>query len=148
MEDIRILQNKPGQIDTGLFPAGQGGEETGAHIFINAQAVAHLVQLSLGIIAPRRLEGGGQPVVSSQHLRGCVLPHLCGQLLHLPLHGMERGEGGVQHVPDGVPLRINGNLGDQPQPLARGNGNRPLVGVDLPGHDAEDRGLARAVAAQ
>ena len=47
-----------------------------------------------------------------------------------------------------IPLRINGNLGDQPQPLARGNGNRPLVGVDLPGHDAEDRGLARAVAAQ
>ena len=61
---------------------------------------------------------------------------------------MEGGEGRVQHIPHRIPFRVYRDLGDQPQPLARGDGNGTLVGVDLPGHHAENGGLARAVAAQ
>ena len=61
---------------------------------------------------------------------------------------MEGGEGGVQHVPDGVALRVHRDLGDQTDPLVRGDGDGPLVRVHLPGHHAEDGGLARPVPAQ
>ena len=147
-EDVRILQNEPGQVDAGLLPAGQGGEGPLAHVGVDGQAVAHLVQPGLGVIAAPRLKGGGQLVIAGEHLRRGALPHPGGQGLHLPLHGVERRKGGVQHVPDGVPLRIHRDLGDESQPLARGDGHRPLIRLHLPGENAEEGGLAGAVLAQ
>ncbi len=147
-EDVGVLQYKPCQVDPGLFPAGQRVKGARAHIGPDAQAVADLVQPGLGVIAAPGLKSGGELVVPGHHLGVVPVGHFRRQLGELRLHGVEGGEGGVQHVPDGVARRVDGDLGDEPQPLARGDGHRALVRVHLPGHHAENGGLARAVAAQ
>ena len=147
-EDIRVLQNQPGQIDPGLFPAGEGGEALGPHVRRDIQAVADLVALRLGVVAPRRLKGGGQGPVALEQGRVAVPLHLPGELGHLVLHGLELVEGRLQHVLHGVVRGIDGNLGDEPQPLARGDAHLPLVVVQLPGENLEQGGFACAVLAQ
>ena len=147
-QDMGVLQNEPGQVDPGFLPAGQRIEGPGAHVLPNAQAVANLVQARLGVVAAPQLKGGGELVVPGHHGGVGPLPHPGGQRPQLLLHGAEGSEGGVQHIPHGIPLRVYRDLGDEPQPLARGDGDGPLVRVDLAGHHAEDGGFARPVAAQ
>ena len=147
-EDVGVLQNEPCQVDAGLLPAGQRVKGPLTHILPDAQTVAHLVQPGLRIIASSGLKGGGELVVPGHDGGVGVLAHPGRQVRQLPLHGVEGCEGGVQHVPHGVALRVDGDLGDQPDAFARGNGHRALIRVHLPGHHAEDGGLARAVPAQ
>ncbi len=147
-QDVGVLQDEPGQVDPGLFTAGQSVERARAHVRPDAQAVADLVQPGLGVIAAPRFESGGELVVTGHHLEVRGLSHPGGQLRQLPLHGVEGGESGVQHVPDGISLRVDGDLGDEPQPLARRDGYTALVRRHLARHDAEDGGLARAVPAE
>ena len=61
---------------------------------------------------------------------------------------MEGRKGGVQHVLHSVARRVDGNLGDQPHPLVGGHHNVPLVGVDLPGENAQKSGFAAPVGSQ
>ena len=42
-QDMGVLQNEPGQVDPGLFPAGQRVKGPGAHLAPDPQAVADLV---------------------------------------------------------------------------------------------------------
>ena len=147
-EDVGVLQYEPCQVDSGLFPAGQRVKGARAHIGPDAQAVANLVQPGLGVVSTPGLKSGGELVVPGHHLGVVPVGHFRRQLGKLRLHGVEGGEGRVQHIPHRIPFRVYRDLGDQPQPLARGDGNGTLVGVDLPGHHAENGGLARAVAAQ
>ena len=58
------------------------------------------------------------------------------------------GEGGLEHVLHGEAHRVHWDLGDQAQPPSAGNDHIALVGLQLPGENAEEGGLARAVAAQ
>ena len=147
-EDVGVLQNQAGQVDPGLLPAGQGGKELSPHIVGDLQAVAHLVQLGLGVVAAPRLKGGGEGVVPLQEGRIAVAGHAPGQLGHLFLHGVEPVKGGLEHVLHGIGRRIDRDLGDEAHPLARGDVHLPLVPVQLPGEDLEHRGLAGAVLAQ
>ena len=147
-EDVGILQNEPCQVDAGLFPAGQGVKGPGAHIRPDAKAVADFIEPRLGVVAAPQLKGGGELVVPGHHLGGVPLRHFRGQVRQLRLHGAEGGESGVQHIPHGVAPGVDRDLGDQPQTLAGGDGDGPLVRVHLPGHHAENGGLARAVPAQ
>ncbi len=59
-EDVGILQNQAGQVDPGLLPAGEGGKKLPPHVLGNLQAIAHLIQLRLGIVAAPRLKSGGE----------------------------------------------------------------------------------------
>ena len=71
-----------------------------------------------------------------------------GQVLHLLLHGPQVVEGGAEHVLHRKACRVHGNLGDEAQTLAGGDDHVPAVRPLLAGEDAEEGGLARAVAAQ
>ena len=44
-QDVRVLQNEPGQVHPGLLPAGEGVEELGAHGGGDVQTVGHPVPL-------------------------------------------------------------------------------------------------------
>ena len=147
-EDVGVLQNEPGQVDPGLFPAGEGGEGLLPHGLGDVQAIADLIQFRGGVVAAPGLKGGGELAVLPQQVRAAVLPHFGGQAGHLGLHGVEGSECGVQHVLHRVLRRVDRDLGDEAQGLPRGHHHLPLVMVQLTGEDLEHRGLAGAVLAQ
>ena len=147
-EDVRVLQNEPGQVHPGLLPAGELVEELLPHALGDGQAVAHLVGLGVRLIAPGGLKGGGELVVPGQEGGVGPLPHLLRQGGHLPLHLPQGLKGGGQHILHGVPRRVDGDLGDEAHALARRNDHIPLVIVHDPRENAEQGGLAAAVGAQ
>lgn len=120
--------------------AGVGGEE--------AALFAHSLFRMYSMYADARRKGGGQGPVALEQGRVAVPLHLPGELGHLVLHGLELVEGRLQHVLHGVVRGIDGNLGDEPQPLAGGDAHLPLVVVQLPGENLEQGGFACAVLAQ
>jgi len=60
---------------------------------------------------------------------------------------LEPGEGAAEDILHGAARGVDGDLGDEPQPLPGGDDHLPAVGLFLAGEDAEERGLARAVPA-
>ena len=100
------------------------------------------------MVSAPRLKGGGELVIALHDALGGVVSHLHPQLGQLLFNLVEAFKGGVQHVLHGVPLGVDGNLGDEAHPLAGGDGDGALIRLHLPGDDAEDGGLAGAVAAQ
>ena len=148
-EDVRILQNEPAQIHPGLLPAGEAGEELGAHLRGNGQAVCHLAHCRVRIIPADALKLGGQlPVPAQSGLAVVPRRHGGGQPLHLLRQLLVAGEGGVQNVVHRVPLGIHGDLGDEAQAAVFGDHHLALVGLQLPGENPEEGGLPRAVSAQ
>ena len=148
-EDVGVLQNEAGQVHPGLLSAGEFVEELLPHGLGNGQAVADFVGLGLGVVASGGLKGGGELVIPAHHRGvGVSLGHLYGQLGHLPLHAVQRLEGGGQYVLHGVARRVNRDLGDEAQPLSRGQHHISLVVVHDPSEDAEQGGLAAAVGPQ
>jgi len=109
-EDVGILQNQAGQVDPGLLPAGEGGKKLPPHVLGNLQAIAHLIQLRLGIVAAPRLKSGGEGVVPPEQGGVCVGAHLLGEAGHLGLHGVKPVKGRLKHILHGVGGRVNRDL--------------------------------------
>ena len=146
-EDLSVHQDEAGQVDPGLFPAGEVGERLGPEGLVDAQAGADLLQAGLYLVPAAGLEGGLEAVIPGQQVR-VAGGQLGGEGLHLPLHLLQVVEGGAQHVLHSVPSGVDGDLGDEPQALARGQGNGAAVGLLLAGEDAEEGGLPRSVLPQ
>ena len=147
-KDVGVLQNQAGQVDPGLLPAGERGKKLSPHVLGNLQAVAHLVQLRLGVIAASGLKRGGEGVVPPEKGGVAVRPHLLGKAEHLRLHGVELIKGGLEHVSHRILRRIDRDLGNKPYPLAGGYVHLALVPIQFAGEDFEQCGLAGAVFAQ
>ena len=148
-KDVRVLQDEAAQVHPGLLPAGEAVEELLPHGLGDAQAVGHLAHGGGGVVAADALKLGGElPVAAEGGLAAVPGGHGGGQGLHLRGQLLVTGEGGVQHVLHCVAHREHGDLGDEPQAAAPGDDHLPLVGLQLPGEDAEEGGLAGAVAAQ
>ena len=109
-QNVRILQNQAGQVDPGLLPAGEGGKKLPPHVLGNLQAIAHLIQLRLGIVAAPRLKSGGEGVVPPEQGGVCVGAHLLGEAGHLGLHGVKPVKGRLKHILHGVGGRVNRDL--------------------------------------
>ena len=109
-EDVGILQNQAGQVDPGLLPAGEGGKKLPPHVLGNLQAIAHLIQLRLGIVAAPRLKSGGEGVVPPEQGGVCVGAHLLGEAGHLGLNGVKPVKGRLKHILHGVGGRVNRDL--------------------------------------
>ena len=148
-QHVGVLQNEAAQVHPGLLTAGEVGEGTLAHVGGDVQAVAHLVEGGLHVVAAAGLEGGGQGVIPAQE-GGIALPrrHPGGEGLHLLFHILEPLEGRPQHHLHRIALGVHRDLGDEPHPLARGHRHLALVGLQLSGEDTEEGGLARSVLAQ
>ena len=146
-QNVRVLQNQPGQVHPGLFPAGQGVEGLGAHGCGDVQAVCHPVSLRLHLIAAQTAEIIAQAVVLPQQGRGLVRLHHQRQLVHPVADGVETAVGVLQHVLGGPALRIDRDLGDQAHPFGRRDHDLALVAGELTGENAEKGGLAAAVVA-
>ena len=146
-EYLGLPQDEPGQIHPGLLSAGEVGEKLCPHGGRDIQTVADLVEIDLGLIAPLPLVSGHKGVIPG-HGGLISLPHLFGQLGHLPLHGTKLVKGGVQHVLHGVLRGVNRDLGDQAHPLTGGGAGLPFVGMEFPGEKFEKGGLAGAVSPQ
>ena len=148
-QDVGVLQNQPGQVDSGLLSAGELVKGLRPHGGGDLQAVAHLAQPDGGAVAPRRLNGLGQGVVPAQH---CLVlrsgGHSAGELLQLLLQGVEPGKGGIQHILHRVFQGIDGDLGDEAQLFPRGDDHLALVIVVFSGEDFKQGGLSAAVFAQ
>ena len=131
-------------------PPDRRSNRLGAHLVGDAQAVGHLVHRRVGVPAAQSLEPGVQLARSGGRVASsdCALLHAEGQRVHLVLHAEHPGEGGLQHVLHRVARGIDRDLRDQPHPPAGGDLHRAAVVVQLAGEDLEQRGLARAVAAQ
>ena len=148
-QDVRVLQNQPPQVHTGLFAAGQARELPRAHGLRNVQAVGHLVHRRLRVPAAQALEPGVQlPVPAQRGLAAVALLHAQRQRVHLVLHPEHPGKGRLEHVLHRAALRVHGDLGDQPHPPSGGDLYLALVRLQLPGQHAEHRGFAGAVAPQ
>jgi hypothetical protein len=148
-KDVGILQDEAAQIHSRLLPAGQAVEGLGPHFRGNGQAVGHLVYGGVRIVAADALKLGGQLAVAPEGLLAAVAGgHGGGEPLHLLRQLPVAGEGRLEHVLHREAHRVYGDLGDEAQPPVPGDDHVPLVGVQLPGEDAEEGGLARAVAAQ
>ena len=147
-KNVRVLQNQPGQVHPGLFPAGQGVEGLGAHGGGDVQAVCHPVSLRLHFIAAQTAEIIAQTVVLPQQGRGLVRLHHQRQFVHPVADGVETAVGVLQHVLGGPALRIDRDLGDQAHPFGRRDHDLTLVAGELTGENAEEGGLAAAVVAQ
>ena len=147
-QDVRVLQNQAAQVHPGLLSAGELVKGPLAHLGGDGQAVAHLVLVGVHLIAAPGLECGGKLVIPGHG--GLVLPpaHGLGQLGHLPLHLVQRGEGIIQHVLHRVACGIDGDLGDQAHPLARGDDHLSLVIVHHAGENAQQGRLAAAIRPQ
>ena len=65
-QDVRVLQNEPGQVDPGLLAAGELIEELLAHCRRDFQAVADLAQTDGGIVAALSLKALRQIVVAGE----------------------------------------------------------------------------------
>ena len=146
-QDVGLLQQQPGQIDPGLLAAGEHGEFPLAHLRRDVQAVDHLLEVHLSLVAAAGGEAVHQGIVLGQDLPGGVRPHLGLQLRELPFQLLQSGKGRPEHLLHGVARRVLGNLGDQPHLLPRGENHLAGVVADFPGENAEQRGLARAIAA-
>ena len=65
-QDIGVLQNQAGQVDTGFLPAGELVKLLLPHGGGNGQAVGDLVFPGIRLVASARLKGRGQLVVAMQ----------------------------------------------------------------------------------
>ena len=146
-EDVGLLQQQAGQVHPGLFAAGEAVEFLGAHPGGDAQTAADLVGLHVHVVTASHGEGGAEPVVLRQGASVGLFAHGVLQGGHLPLHVQQGGEGRAQHLLHRVARGVAGDLGDEAQLLARGDHDRALVGTQLAREDAEQGGLAAAVAA-
>ncbi len=137
------------EVHPGLLPAGELVKGLLPHGLGDGQAVAYLVFVGVRLIAAPGLKGGGELVIPGQN-GPVALPggHPPGQVGHLTLHLMEGLKGGVDHILHGVARRVDGDLGDEAQALARGDHHFPFVIVHHPGENAQQGGLAAAVGAQ
>ena len=147
-QNVRLFQQKTGEIRPGLFAAGKAVEFLGALLRRDAQAVADLVHVHVHFVAAPGLEAVGQAVVFPQLLRRCAGRHVRFQPLHSGLHLHEAGIGGAKHVLHGVARRELGDLGNQPQTLVRIDVDLAAVIVHLAGKDVEKCGFSAAVSAK
>ena len=147
-QDVRLFQQKAGEIRSGLFAAGKAVEFLSALFRRDAQAVADLVHVHIHFIAAPGLEAVGQAVVLPQLLRRCAPRHVRFQPLHSGFQLHEAGVGGAQHVLHGVARRELGDLGNQPQTLVRIDVDLAAVIVHLAGKDVEKCGFSAAVSAK
>ena len=146
-ENVRVLQNEPGQIHPGLFSAGKGGEKLCAHVRRDVKTVGHPVSLPLGLVAAHVFKALHQPVIFHEGAfvtRG----HGLFQLFHLRPDLVQTPVGGLQHILHGVALGVAGNLRDETQSHSLSDGDVAAVLRDLAHKDAEQRGLAGAVFAE
>ena len=147
-QDVRLFQQKAGEVRPGLFAAGKAVEFLSALLRRDAEAVTDLVHVHVHFVAAPGLEAVGQAVVLPQLLRRCAPRHVRFQPLHSGLHLHEAGIGGAKHVLHGVARREFGNLGNQPQALVRIDVDLAAVIVHLAGKDVEKCGFSAAVAAE
>ena len=148
-EHVGVLQNKTAQVHTGLFPAGEVGKLPLPHFSRNIQAVADLIEGGLGVVPAAGLEGGRKGVIPLEE-RGLILPllHTPCKEGHLPLQLLQPVKGAAEHPIHRISHRIYRYLGDEAHPLPGGRGHLPLVRLQFPGEDTEQRGLARSVFSQ
>ena len=148
-QDIRILQNEASQIHAGLFAAGEVVEEPCAHIGVNGEAVCHLVDSGVGIVAAQTFKAGRQLAVAAEDgLIALPCRHALGEGIHLFFEHMHAAKRRLQHVLHRVAHRVHRDLGDEAHAAARGDDHIALVIVQFAGEDAEQRCLACAVFTQ
>ena len=111
-QNVRLFQQKTGEVRPGFFTAGKTVEHLGALLRRDAQAVADLIHVHVHFVAAPGLEAVGQAVVLPQLLRRRAPRHIRFQPLHSGFHLHEAGIGGAQHVLHGVARRELGDLGN------------------------------------
>ena len=145
-EDLGVLQDQPGEVEAGLFPAGKALKVLGAHLGADLEAVCHAVHGHVGLVTAQALKVGGEPVVLPEQ-RGVGF-HFRGELLHPLADGVHMAEGVLQHVLGRPARRVDRELRNEPQALARRDADLALVVIEGARQDAEERGLAAAVRAE
>ena len=98
-------------------------------------------------VAAAHLVGGAEPVVLGEDGPVGGGGHEPLQMLHLLFHGKQLPIGRAQHVLHRVASRIDRDLGDQADLPARSEDDDPVVRLQLAREQAEEGGLAAAVAA-
>ena len=136
-KDIGIRQNHPGQVDSGLFPAGKAHKGPLLHSGGDIQAVGHSVVFDLQLITSRRFKGRLQPSVSVQVLGAWFFCQSLLQLTQLTLHLSQLVKGLHQHLTDRDLQRILGQLVQQGDSSAVPNGQFPVVEPFFAGQDIE-----------
>ena len=137
-ENVRILQDQAAQVHPGLFAAGQLVKQSPPHIAVDGQAVGHLVDGCVGVVAPQSLEPGGELPIAAQGM-GVAVPllHPAGQSVHLLLQGGGPLKGGAQNILHGVSCGIHRDLRNQAHPAARGDEHLAGVIIQVSGEDVE-----------
>ena len=147
-QNVRILQNEPGEIDARLFAAGEGVEKLLSHRRRDIQAVCHLAAAHLGVVSAERFKAGEQLVILGEQRAVVRYAHLLFEPAHPRLHRVEPLLGGREHVLHGIAVGVVRYLRHKPQPLAARNVDLALVLGQLADHEAEERRFPRAVAAE
>ena len=147
-QNLRLLQQQPGQIHPGLFAAGEAGKFLASLLFCDAQAVADLIRVHIHIVAALGGKAVGQTVIFIQNLPGGTGSHGLLQLLHAHADLQELRKSRAQNVLYGVACRVLGDLGDETQLLVGVYIHLAIVISDFPGENAKQGGLAAAVSAQ
>jgi len=109
-----------------------------AHLGIDGEAVGHLVDGGIRIVAAQPLEPGRQLTVPLQGLgRAVSRRHLLGKAVHLLLHPEHPFKGRAQHILHGVSVGIHWDLGDQTHPAVGGHHYLSLIVVQFSGEDTK-----------
>ena len=145
-QQVGARQHQTGQIDPGLFAAGQAHKGASLHIGVDLQTAGHAVIGHLQVIAAAVLEGGLQSAVAVQiHLLS--VGHKCLHAAHFLAHAFQPGEGLPQHfLYRGVGV-IDGQLLQKTQTGGLVDGHHAAVVLGQTGNDLQQGGLAAAVGA-
>ena len=147
-EDVRVLEYEPREIHAGLFAAGEQGELAPAHLGGDVEAVGDAVALVVHVVAAEAAKIVRELVIFFEQRLAAVRGHEALELLHSRGHGPQAGVRLAQHVLGGPALGVDGDLAYESHAPPAAYGRRALVGLQLAGEDAEERGLAAAVGAE
>ena len=147
-QDVRVLEDEPRQIHARFLPAGEALERLRAHFGGNVQTVGHAIALKLHVIPAAGAERLLQPVILLEQRGIIVLRHAHRERSELFLDRIQRAVRVAQHVLGRPVLRVDRDLGDEPQPSSGGDADLAGVRQQLAAQKPEERGFAAAVAAE
>ena len=144
-QDLRVLKDQTGKIQTGFLSAGEAFKALRPHLGTDLKPVGHTVYGDVRFITPEALIIRSEAVVLREQGGGTVVFHLFRQLFHPFPDGVDMTEGILEHVLGGPALRINRQLGNEAETLGGGDADLALIVVQRTGQNAEERRLAAAV---
>ena len=147
-EDVRIFEYEAGEIDAGLFPAGEAVKGLLAHGGRDVEAVCDAVHVGLHVVAAEPPEVVLKSVVLREKGGGLVMLHFPRKLVDTRAYAVQLPVGVAQDVLGRPAVGVDGYLGDEADTLARRGHHLALVIAERAREYAEKRGLAAAVMAE